>query len=284
MDSTDPSLTAEEPGSSAIARAQRRRPLWQLPSGAWILHSTPLLGFLTERWIDIQARSGERYETRLLGLETTPDAAREPHWLVATDRLDLKLAYRGMFKSGGISPVWIAREFRASPPSALHVHYGPPAAQLRHLARKLDCPLIASFYGADATMTAFTEPRLSRARYRRLFRDATAFIVEGPAMAERVIALGAPAEKMRVIRLPADEEGLGGLERRDTGNFVVVAAGRFAEKKGFDTAIRAFARAFRGYTDARLLMVGGGELESDLRRLAVEERVDRQVDWTGLQL
>ena len=60
----------------------------------------------------------------------------------------------------------------------------------------------------------------------------------------------------------------------------MVVAGRFVAKKGFDTAVRAFAKAFRG-RDARLLMVGGGELEAEYRSLARDEGITDQVTWVG---
>ena len=99
-------------------------------------------------------------------------------------------------------------------------------------------------------------------------------------MAERVAALGCPAEKLHIIRLPADAAGLAAVVRRPAETFLVVVAGRFVAKKGFDTAVRAFARAFRG-RDARLLMVGGGELEADYRRLARDEGITEQVTTVG---
>jgi glycosyltransferase involved in cell wall biosynthesis len=64
-----------------------------------------------------------------------------------------------------------------------------------------------------------------------------------------------------------------------TDEFRVIAAGRFIEKKGFDTALRAFAKALRGRKDARLALIGGGPLETNLRRIAAEERIGGQVVW-----
>src|SRR5581483_4196549 len=89
-----------------------------------------------------------------------------------------------------------------------------------------------------------------------------------------------PDEKLHIIRLPADAAGLAGIVGRKPDTFLVVAAGRFVGKKGFDTGVRAFARALRG-RDARLLMIGGGELETDFRRLARDEGIADQVTWVG---
>lgn len=245
-----------------------------------MLHSVAHLGNLTHRWIDLQARPSLTFDSRLLGLQVDEGIEHLPYWLVAGDRPDVWLSYKGMYKSGGLSLVWLAHVLRHSPPAAVHAHYGTAACQHRHFAQALGVPLVASFYGYDATMRRYTEARLWRGRFARLFRDAGAVVAEGPAMARRVEALGCPTDKIAVIRLPADAEGLATIERRIADSFVVVAAGRFAEKKGFDVAIGAFARALRG-RDAKLVLVGGGPLERELRKLVVEERVSAQVEWLG---
>src|SRR5580658_5695102 len=120
---------------------------WDLPESPWVLHTTLLLGNLTDRWIEGQVEATERYSSRLLGLVVAPSATLRPHWLLASDRVDLWLAYKGMFKSGGISTAWLATALSAPAPTAIHCHYGPLAAQQRWLARRLDCRYVASFYG-----------------------------------------------------------------------------------------------------------------------------------------
>jgi colanic acid/amylovoran biosynthesis glycosyltransferase len=246
-----------------------------------VLHLTQELGNLTDRWIDLQCRSGERYRGRLAGVQVAPGERRRPYWVVLGDRIDRRLAYKGLNKSGGLSTAWLAGAFRDNPPDLLHIHYGILASQHRWLARALRRPFAASFYGFDATERRFTESRLWRARYARLFRDTSAIIVEGPAMAARVAALGGPEDKLAVVRLPADLESVARTRARKSDDFLVAVAGRFIPKKGFDTAIRAFAKALRGRADARLLVIGGGELEGEYRRIAAEERIESQVHWAG---
>ena len=253
---------------------------WTTPATPWILHSTLQLGALPERWIETQVNAQQEFDARILGYSTAPGAERRANWLVASEGLESRVLYGGMFKSGGYSLALLGRRFRANPPAAIHAHYGVVAAQHRHLARSLGRPLVASFYGFDASRYQYIGTRLWCARYRRLFRDVTAVLVEGPCMAERVAALGCPAEKLHIIRLPADAAGLAAVVRRPAETFLVVVAGRFVAKKGFDTAVRAFARAFRG-RDARLLMVGGGELEAEYRRLARDEGITEQVTTVG---
>jgi colanic acid/amylovoran biosynthesis glycosyltransferase len=267
---------------SAVKLTDVWRPVWEVPHHRWVLHNTLLLGNLTERWIETQLAAQRCYGARLMGLDIAAGVQRLPHWLRARDRLDLCLAWRGMWKSEGTSAVWLAKEFAGDRrPALVHGHYGDISSQLWLLTRVLRVPLVASFYGYDATVAKFREERIWRNRYRRLFYDAGALIVEGPAMARRVESLGCPSDKIHVIRLPADAENLDGCERPKADAFRVAIAGRFAEKKGFDVAIAAFARALTGKPDAELLIIGGGELEREYRTLVRDYGIEPQVTWAG---
>jgi colanic acid/amylovoran/stewartan biosynthesis glycosyltransferase WcaL/AmsK/CpsK len=260
---------------------QQNSSRWTLPSDRWVLHSTPLLGNLTSRWIDVQVSAANRFDFRLLGLEIAEGAERLPYWLLAGDRLDWWLAYKGMFKSGGFSPIWLAGQFRPRPPAVVHIHYGPPAAQLTRFAKALDRPMVVSFYGYDATKADYTERRLWRRRYGRLFETAGAFLAEGPAMGARLAQLGCPEHKIHVVRLPVDERALSGCERREGSDFLVVLAAALREKKGFDTGIEAFARALKGRPDARLLVIGDGPLAATYRSIAAAAGIEDQITWVG---
>ena len=268
-----------EPATSDAADGRGGGPQL-VPARPWVLHSTMLLGSLTERWIQTQVDSQLIFDARILGRTAAPGREPPASWIAASDDWRSRLCHRGMFMSGGYSLALLEHRFRDNPPSAIHAHFGVVATQHRHLARRLRCPLVASFYGYDASMDRYIKARAWRARYRRLFRDVSAVLVEGPVMAGRVAALGCPETKLHIVRLPADAAGLAGVVRRTPDTFLVVAAGRFVGKKGFDTSLRAFARALRG-RDARLLMVGGGELEADYRRLARDEGIADQVTWLG---
>jgi colanic acid/amylovoran biosynthesis glycosyltransferase len=254
---------------------------WNLPARPWVLHAAPVLGGVTDRWIDAQAARTDRYDSRLLGGAILAGVSRKPYWLPATDRRDLMVAHQLMGPSRGMTGAWLAAPFRRRRPSLIHAHYGQVAAEHRHLARALDVPLVASFYGYDATKTVYrTDPRWRR-QYARLFAEAAAVVVEGPALAARVAYLGCRADKLHVVRLAADAEGLRDCRFPKSDHFLVVAAGRLIEKKGFDIAISAFAAAFKGTSDARLLITGGGPLEAELQALAEARGISDQVTWGG---
>ncbi|OJU96165.1 MAG: hypothetical protein BGO23_01180 [Solirubrobacterales bacterium 67-14] len=274
--------------SPNVADARPKAPLFG-PTGAfagpespWILHSTPVLGHITQRWIDSQVNATDRYDSRILGASVADECTVEDErWIVPRRGSAAWLSYRGMSVTDGFSPLYLAARMRQHRPDVIHVHFAPPAAQLTRFASLLDRPLVTSFYGYDATLNRYRESWLWRRPYMRLFRRASAFVVEGPAMADRVAGLGCPEERIRVVRLPADQQSLGSVVPRKTDEFTVVAAGRFVEKKGFDLAILAFARAFAGRTDAKLILVGGGPLEGAYRQQVAELGIEPQVEWAG---
>lgn len=270
--------------SKARGAVSHSDPMLPPPDRPWVLHTVQRLGIFSERWIDLQSRVTARFDARLLGLDIVSEATRQPHWLVARDlakdRLDWWLAYQASNRSGAALAWLAATAVRRCPPALLHAHYAPFASRQRLLARALRCPLVVSVYGYDVCMDLYHhEPW--RARYQRLWHNAAAVLAEGPAMAARVAALGCPPDKIHVVRLPADADGLASARHPKADEFLVVAAGRFIEKKGFDTAIRAFAAALRDRRDARLMMIGGGHLERAWRELAAAERITDQVIWRG---
>lgn len=255
-------------------------PTWDCPTRPWVLHSTVTLGALTEGWIETQAVPTPAYDARILGLRPASGTASQPHWYVGNEAVLAYVAHRGMRPTTGWSLALLTRAFRDSPPAVLHVHFGTSSALHLRLAGRLDVPLIAGFYGFDASMHKIIRSPTWRRRYNRLFACAERIVAEGPAMANRIHALGCPADKISVIRLPADADKLIGIERNPPDAFVVAAGGRWEEKKGFDTAIRAFARSLRG-TDAKLRLIGGGPCERHYRTLVRDEGIQAQVEWTG---
>lgn len=62
---------------------------------------------------------------------------------------------------------------------------------------------------------------------------------------------------------------------------LIGTAGRLALQKGFDVLIRAMPGVLKSHPEARLLLVGSGKLEEELRAEAALLGVDAQVDFLG---
>src|SRR5207244_3130633 len=132
---------------------------------------------------------------------------------------------------------------RALCPAVLHAHFGTQGILLLRLRRRLDVPLVTTFYGYDASSV----PRLPgwRRWYKTLFATGDRFLVEGGAFRERLLALGCPPGKAMVQHLGVDVDAIPFRARQLTGDETVrlLMAASFREKKGHQYALRAFALA-----------------------------------------
>lgn len=161
-----------------------------------------------------------------------------------------------------------------------HVHKGFQALVTRGFARSLGLPLLVNFYGSDVSQKAFL--RRAERGYREIFERARYLLVEGPFMRERLLRLGAPAEKIRVQRIAIDVADYPFRERSWDGvrpvRFLFV--GRMVEKKGLDTGLRALAEAGGGFP-WRLTVIGDGPLGGGMRALAASLGLADRVDFAG---
>ncbi len=100
---------------------------------------------------------------------------------------------------------------------------------------------------------------------------------------EGQLALGlAPRSKYCVVRNGIDVDRFAAPPRRDlSGGPVIGAVGRFTEEKGHTHLVEAFARARVALPGARLVLVGYGELEADLRQRATSLGLDGAVRFAG---
>lgn len=128
-------------------------------------------------------------------------------------------------------------------------------------------------------------------RARRALRDSDRVVVVSSFTRDAVVALMGPGAAGQVVLIqngvdtghfqpsPKSPEllRLYGLE----GCFVYVSVSRLVEKKGTDTAIRAFAQVLARHPDCRLLVVGSGPYREVLDRIARDASVAESVVFAG---
>ncbi len=76
-------------------------------------------------------------------------------------------------------------------PDLIHAHFGMRGWQTLGLRQRLGAPLVTSFYGLDAWQLPHSS-KLWRDRFAELFAQGDAFLAEGPAMGDRLAAIGCP--------------------------------------------------------------------------------------------
>lgn len=142
---------------------------------------------------------------------------------------------------------------------------------------------------SEAPEAAFVSTRT--ARFKRLLQRVIVSLVARRVagllaisrLAEQAFAsLGFPKSKIYRFgyfeRIPKDEdESVFNSEFRD-----IVYVGRLVKGKGLELLINASATLLQSDPQLRLRIVGGGPIESDLRRMAGTSGIEQQVIFTGV--
>ena len=160
----------------------------------------------------------------------------------------------------------------------LHIYFGHIGVHLLPLIEICPLPVVVSFHGADVQVDL--EKPIHRALMERVLEKATLLLVRSESLAERLKAIGARPEKIRLHRagIPLDQIVFKQRETPGDGAWHGVQACRLIAKKGLHTSLRAFAEFVRRFPRARFTIAGEGpqrkELESVAASLGVAERVD----------
>ncbi len=210
-----------------------------------------------------------------------------PPWRGSGSRWERTLAGRAYYRALGLlSPsgyrqriddayIDILKRERAD---AVHAEYGPTGVFVMRACRRLGLPLFITFHGYDLSRRDVLE-RFGP-EYPELFREAAGIFAVSRVMRERLVEMGAPAERTHHVPAGADC-GLFDGAAPASAPPLVVAAGRFVDKKAPHLTLEAFARVLRECPEARLRMIGEGPLLKRCRALAERLSVAHAVTFTG---
>ncbi|HUX65308.1 TIGR04063 family PEP-CTERM/XrtA system glycosyltransferase [Sulfuricella sp.] len=132
--------------------------------------------------------------------------------------------------------------------------------------------------------------RLTRGLETHAFKrvDAVTTICEG--LRRDIVARGIPEQKVTVIPNAVDIErfsvgGTGDATLKQQlgliGHRIIGFIGSFYAYEGLDLLLQAFPTILKAVPDARLLLVGGGPQDDNLKRLAAELGIQGKVVFTG---
>jgi glycosyltransferase involved in cell wall biosynthesis len=160
----------------------------------------------------------------------------------------------------------------------IHAHFGQQGVKAAPVAHRLGIPLVMTFYGLD--ISQLPQSDFWRRKYGDLWAFASSINVLSEEMKERVIQLGGPEDRTRVVHLSRDLDQYDyNPPSRPVRNLLSV--GRLVEKKGHADTIRAVKQAVERGTEVTLDILGGGRLENDLRGLIQAEGIDDRVRLHG---
>jgi glycosyltransferase involved in cell wall biosynthesis len=136
------------------------------------------------------------------------------------------------------------------------------------------------FHGYDASEKSILKEYATS--YPRLFREVDALITVSGPMRDRLITLGAPPSKVHYNPCGVDCRVFSGSDPANAPP-VLLAVGRFVEKKAPHLTISAFAEARRSCPAARLRMIGDGPLWVRCHDLVRDLDLEDAVTFLGAQ-
>lgn len=163
----------------------------------------------------------------------------------------------------------------------MHVYFGHTGVHLRSFVEWWQQPTLVSFHGADVM------PREHQPKYighmRDLFQLVPLVLARSNSLADRLKAIGCPAEKIRLNRtgIPLAEFPLVERQMPTDGAWRLVQTCRLIAKKGLRTALQAFAEFHREYPLATYTIAGEGPMRQELCELVAELGLTDAVVFPG---
>lgn len=163
-------------------------------------------------------------------------------------------------------------------PAILHAHWWIPgglAACWNSFFSRT--PYIVTLHGTDLML--LKKSGFLRRRARRVFgRAARITVVSNFLKAELVSLFPRTESKIAVIPMPIDPEVLRRESKADISGRIVLCPARLIEQKNLGVLLEAFAKASSEFPDAKLLIVGNGpkdaELKNKARNLDLEKKAE----------
>jgi colanic acid/amylovoran biosynthesis glycosyltransferase len=235
---------------------------------------------ISEPFITEQAEHLRRYQPLYLGRLRFGDPPVEATSLALQDSSGWTTLPRIAWHTLTRDPAAYRRLLQRRRPALIHAHFGTDGVYALPLAQQLGLPLITTFHGFDATLLsspAWMNYPLFR---RRLARQGDLFLCVSSFIRDCVLALGFPEQRTLLHYTGIDCEA---IRPRDPAaeSPMIVHVARLVEMKGTAYLIRAFAALPQRHRNVALVIIGDGELNRMLRKLAGCLGVADRVQFRG---
>lgn len=186
------------------------------------------------------------------------------------------LVKRKWWKSGTAEQA-LTNSFKNLGVDIVLAHYGSTGVEVMNSCRKAEIPLIVHFHGYDAYRDDVMENQGKR--YKELFEIASGIIAVSNDMYQRLVSLGCPEDKLFMIPYGVDTELFTSCQPSGS---TFLSCGRFVKKKAPMNTIRAFQKVSESHSEAKLIMVGDGELLDEAKKMVDSLKLNEQVDFKGV--
>ena len=178
----------------------------------------------------------------------------------------------------------ISRIVRKTHPQVIHAHFGWSGDRMELVCRRRQIPLAVSFYGADATRKPASRRSLG-CLYKPLFSAARWVFAEGPHLAETLLALGCPRDRIHILRIaiPVSRIKFRSRNYDPERPLHLLHCGRFVPKKGLLILLEALADLKKGGLALELRVIGDGPLRSNIEQAVASLGLQSVVKLLGSQ-
>lgn len=166
--------------------------------------------------------------------------------------------------------------------SVIHAQFGPGSIYALYYAQKFNLPLIVTFGGYDVPLLQ-TKRRYNPIYLRywllseKMFRDVDLFLPVSQDLANKLVELGAPKEKVKVfhrgIVIPEYKRKF--KDEKETVKVLMV--GRFVEKKGFEYGIEAVTKVVKMNKKIEMLIIGNGPLKEKFEKMITSSQMEKSI-------
>ena len=174
-------------------------------------------------------------------------------------------------------------KIRSLRPQVLHAHELLSPSDLGILAkRSLGCPLVVKVLrgGQLGDLDKLHHRRTGRARIERLKKNVDIFLTISREINQELAAEGIDPARCRFLPNGVDTQIYKPVPEREKKEirarlglpqgFICLYSGRLAPEKGLSTLLQSWHSVGERYPHARLLILGSGEMEAELRQAAGE--------------
>src|SRR6266404_5741515 len=216
----------------------------------------------------------ERFPFRYIELIPKPNTNPLRHGWLKWVKQKPAIVYRGEYQM-------LSRLLERRGADLMHIYFGHTGVHLLPFIERWHKPCVVSFHGADVAQKK--DIRDYGPKLRNLFEAVPLVLARSKSLAERLLTLGCPPERLRINRtgVPLHEFPFVRRDPPQNGRWRFMQACRLIPKKGVATSLCAFAIFQKEFPNAELIIAGKGPLQSHLEELAEELGIVRKVHFRG---
>ncbi len=172
----------------------------------------------------------------------------------------------------------VAGFLRQTGTEVMMTEFGGMGVEMAAPAAAAGVKLHVHFHGYDAS-SHLRFPKIVKA-YQTLFAQAEGFITPSRFIADNLVGIGCPADRITVVPCGVEAENFPPSSRSPG---LCMAVGRFVEKKAPLTTIGAFAKIAEAHPEARLDYIGDGPLWEEAKAAVAQAGLEDRIRLLGSQ-